>query len=86
MFEMAEKCSRFDSDYYLEFIGDLLHSYIHRYKGKQKFKQLPDILGEMNHHSKAYKDFAANLEKFAAEKNCPPKSIADAREWKDFDW
>jgi hypothetical protein len=77
---------RFSSDYYLEFIGDLSHSYIHRYKGKRRFKQLPHILEEMNRHSKAYKEFAANLEKFAAEKNCHPKSIADAREWEDFKW
>lgn len=77
---------RFNFNYYLEFIGDSSYSYIHRYKGKRRFKQLPGILRQMSHFSKDYKEFAANLEKFAAEKNCPPKSIADAREWKDFKW
>lgn len=84
--DWLKNAPRFSTDYYLEFIGDSSYTYIHKHSGKRRIKHLPDILREMSHYSKAYKKFVTELEKFAAEKNCSPKSIRDAREWEDFKW
>lgn len=81
-----KNATRFSADYYLEFIGDSSYSYIHQQTGKRRFRRLPEILRQMSHYSKAYKEFVAKLEDFAAEKNCSPKSIVDDREWEDFKW
>lgn len=59
---------RFSTDYYLEFISDSSYSYVHRYSGKRRIKYLPDILRQMSCYSRAYKEFVAGLETFAAEK------------------
>lgn len=77
---------RFDADYYLDFIGDLSYSYVYEHSGKSRFNRLPDILQKMSRYSKDYKEFATELELFAASNSCSPKSIRDTREWKDFKW
>lgn len=74
------------ADYLTSFLESQLFEFVQAKGGKERFKQLPDLLYSLDFISTAYRQYDEELEAIAREQGIDKHELEDCREFPNFEW